>query len=158
MINDMTIDKHIVVKEVGALTYSEISPIYKANSKMWLDDQGYCHEDIVFNHSLEVKWKYLEISIMEEVVIVKKVELEYDFGMPHEFFPEQEIIESPEYWKYRNIDLTSSITDVVKRYVEDQVIFSLRRNPCELKPIHWAVRGWLKERVSFPWHNQLVKI
>ena len=156
----MNIEKHIIVKEVGTLTYSEVSPIYKETSKYHLDGNGYCAHDIIFKFPLEVKWKYSEISIMEEVSIVKKVELEYDFGMPQEFFPEQLIIENPDFWKYRNIDLSSPMIDIVKRYVEEQLIFALYRNPCEfeLNPVHWALRGWLRDRAICPWHNQIVKL
>jgi hypothetical protein len=154
----MNIDKHIVIKEGGTLTYSLISPVYKVKSKYHLDDQGYCGDDIIFNPPLEAKWEYSEISVMEESVIVKKVELEYDFGMNCEFFPEQVIIENPGYWKYRNIDLKSPVVDVVNRYVEDQLIFALHRNPCELDYVHWALRGWLRDRAILPWHNQLVKL
>jgi hypothetical protein len=149
----MNIDKHIVIKEVGELTYAKVSPIYKAKLGYHLDINGYCADDIIFDPPLVIKWKYSEISIMKETTMVKKVDLEYDFGMTHEFFPDQVIIESPDNWKYRGIDLNSPILDMVKRYVEDQLIFALRRNPCELNYIHWALRGWLKERANFPWHN-----
>lgn len=155
---DVTIDKHIVVKEVGTLTYSTLSPVYKEKTMYCLDDRGYCGDDVIFNPPLEIKWKYSEISIMEEVTIVKKIELEYDFGMKYEFFPEQVIIENPDYWKYRDIDLRSPAIDVVNRYVEDQLIFALHRNPCELGHVHWAIRGWLRERAILPWNNQLVKL
>ena len=152
----MNIDKHIVIKEGGTLTYSEVFPPHKGT--FCLDEKGYSGNDILINPPLEVKWKYSEISIMGEVVIVKKIELEYDFGMKHEFFPEQVIIESPDYWKYRGIDLQSSVIDIVKRYIEDQLIFALHRNPAELDYVHWALRGWLRNRAILPWHNQLVKL
>jgi hypothetical protein len=154
----MNLDKHIIIKEKGTLMYSNLSPIYKETSKYCLDENGYCGDDILFNPPLGVMWKYSEISFMEEEVMVKKIELEYDFGMSYEFFPEKEIVESPDYWKYRGIDLSSSILDIVKRYVEDQLIYSLHRNPCEMGTIHWALRGWLRDRAILPWHNQLVKL
>jgi len=154
----MNIDKHTIIKEMGTLTYSEVSPVYKEIMKCNFDDKGYCGLDIIFTSPLDIKWKYSEISIMKETTIIKKVELEYDFGMPHEFLPEQMIIESPDYWEYRNIFLTSPIIDIVKRYVEDDLIFALHRNPCELQTVHWALRGWLRDRAILPWHNQLVKL
>ena len=155
----MNIDTHIVIKEIGTLTYSEVSPIYKkSRNTLHLDEKGYCAYDILFNPPVEVKWKYSEISILEETSIVEKVELEYDFGMKDEFFPEQEIIESPGFWKYRDIDLTSPMIEIIKRYVEEQLMFSLLRNPCELKHKDWALKGWLRNRAVFPWHNEERKI
>jgi hypothetical protein len=154
----MDINKHIVVKEVGTLTYSEVMPVYKNDGLLRLDVQGYSGYDILFNSPLEVQWKYSEISIVGETTIVKKVEFEYDFGMKWEFFIEREISESPDYWKYRGIYLSSPVIDIVKRYVEEQLMFALHRNPCELDYVHWALRGWLRERAILPWHNQLVKI
>ena len=150
----MIIEKHIIVKEIGSLTYSNVSPVYKKKSGFYLDSEGYCAEDILFNPTVSVSWKYSEISIMEEVAVVKKVELEYDFGMVHEFFPEQIIIKSPDYWEYRNIGLNSPISDIISRYVEDQLIFSMHRNPCELLTVHWALRGWLRDRTTLPWKKQ----
>lgn len=154
----MTIEKHIVVKEIGKLSYSSISPVYKTKVGFCLDSEGYCGYDVLFNPNVNVEWKYSEISIMDETAIVKKVELEYDFGMIHEFFPEQMIVESPSYWLYRNIGLNSPIPEIVARYVEEQLIFSLHRNPCELSLVHWALRGWLRDRATLPWHNKLKKL
>ena len=149
----MNISKHIIIKEVGTLIYSEVSPSYKEKIGFCLDAAGYCAEDIIFNPPLEVKWRYSEITIVGEVVMVKKVDLEYDFGMKHEFFPWRVIVENPLYWKFRNIDLKSSVIDIVKQYIEDQLIFALHRNPCELDHMHWALRGWLRERAILPWHK-----
>jgi len=154
----MNIDKHTIIKESGVLTYSEITPIYKNRTGFCLDDRGFCGQDIIFNSPLEIKWKYSEISILDETTIIKKVDLEYDFGMICEFFPYQRILENREYWKYRDVDLDSPILDIIKRYIEDQIIFSLLRNPCELTPVHWALRGWLRDRSTIPWHNQLIKL
>lgn len=154
----MNIDKHIVVKEVGTLTYPSVSPVYKSRGKFHLDEKGYCGYDILIDPPLVVTWKYSEISMLEEKVIVKKVEYSYDFGMSCEFFPEREIAESPDYWKYRDIGTNSPILDIVKRYVEEELMFALHRNPCELKLVHWALRGWLRGRATLPWHNELSKI
>ena len=95
---------------------------------------------------------------MAETTTVKKIDLEYDFGMKTEFFIERELAERPDYWRYRKINSSSPVVDVVKRYVEEELMFALHRNPCELEYVHWALRGWLRERAILPWHNQLVKL
>ena len=154
----MNIDKHIVVKEIGTLTYSEVTPVYKKDSSLRLDVQGYSGYDILFNPPLEVQWKYSDISIMKETTTVRKIEFEYDFGMKCEFSIDKELAEYPDYWRYRGINSQSPVIDIVKRYVEEQLMFALHRNPCELDYVHWALRGWLRERAILPWHNQLVKL
>jgi hypothetical protein len=154
----MDIDKHIVVKEIGILTYPEVIPVYKHRGYLHLDIHGHSGYDIVFNPPVEVQWKYSEISLLAETVTVKKVEFEYDFGMKCEFSIDHELAEHPDYWKYRGINAQSPVIEVVKRYVEEQLMFALHRNPCELDYVHWALRGWLRNRATLPWHNQLVKL
>jgi hypothetical protein len=82
----MDIEKHIVVKEIGTLTYPDVTPVYKHRGYLCLDVHGHSGYDIVFNPPVEVQWKYSEISIMAEAATVKKIEFEYDFGMKWEFF------------------------------------------------------------------------
>ena len=154
----MNIDKHIVVKGIGTLKYSEVTPIYKKDGLLCLDIEGYSGYDILFHPPVEVKWKYSEISIMAEAATVKKIEFEYDFGMKWEFFIDRELAERPDYWRYRGINSQSPVIDVVMRYIEEQLMFALHRNPCELDYVHWALRGWLRNRAILPWHNQLVKL
>lgn len=154
----MDIDKHIVVKEIGKLTYSEVTPVYKKRGYLCLDEHGHSGYDILFHPPVEVKWKYSEISIMAEAATVKKIEFEYDFGMKWEFFIDRELAERPDYWRYRGINSQSPVIDVVMRYIEEQLMFALHRNPCELDYVHWALRGWLRDRAILPWHNQLVKL
>jgi len=108
----------------------------------WLDEGG---RRLEFNPPLEVGWSAYNDNRNDLNMLM--VYVDYDFGMTDKFRPYSSMFHG---WHYNGTTNDTPLDEVVKSFVQYDLFHAFCHTPLDpnYSHLHWALSGWLKDRVK----------
>lgn len=116
-------------------------PICEDSGTLVIKEIKFCGEIISFNHGQELQIKYSKYEGEDFITV------EYDFGMTS-----KESLDIDHNWLlngYRDLDKNYSIRDIAEKTALYDIEHAFCHPSCDPNygPEHWAIQGWLKDRI-----------